>query len=99
MSSNDPLPPPPPGDAPPPPPPFPASPPDAMVPGPLEAQGYQGSVPAPPPNAVMPEWYARGVRLPPALPPPGAPLFPWPHPNFWWSIPWCVGYFLFTQVL
>src|SRR5207248_582706 len=93
MSSNDPLPPPSPGDVPPPLPAVPPPPAEAVMPGLPEAQGYQETppVPAPPYGAVMPEWYARGLRLPPPLPPPGAPLFPWPHPNFWWSILWCIG--------
>src|SRR5207245_616794 len=32
------------------------------------------------------------------LPPPGAPLFPWPHPNFWWANLWCLGYLFCTQL-
>jgi membrane protease YdiL (CAAX protease family) len=50
----------------------------------------------------MSEWRVRGVvlpeALPPYVPPPGAPLFPWPHPNVWWTILWCVIYLLCTQV-
>ena len=51
---------------------------------------------------MVPDWRVHGVflpqELPPPLPPPGAPLFPWPHPNFWWAIPWCLGYLFCTQL-
>jgi membrane protease YdiL (CAAX protease family) len=51
----------------------------------------------PPPGAFYP--YPPGPQQPgpyPYYPPPPPPRPP--HPNFWWSILWCVGFLIMTQV-
>lgn len=70
---------------------------------PLPPSGDPPPMPPPPPEGIWPGYVRYGVTLPEHLPPappppPGAPLFRWAHPNFWWSIVWCIGYVLCTQV-
>jgi membrane protease YdiL (CAAX protease family) len=51
------------------------------------------------PDAASPD------TLPPLILPVGPPALPVvtaprpPHPNFWWSLLWCFGFLLFTQII
>ena len=55
----------------------------------------------PPPTegpTLTPDFAVRGVTLTPRPPVADMRKPPRPQPGFWWSLVWCVGLFLFTQI-
>ena len=52
--------------------------------------------PFPGPDAIRPDVRQITSDVPAVEPAPSAP--PRPHPGFWWSVLWCIGFVLVTQI-
>src|SRR5690349_13090202 len=62
-----------------------------IAPATPQRSDIESVVPPSPFNALPRESLPWGETLPIALP------VPEPHPGFWWSLLWCVGYLVVTQ--